>query len=274
MIPECVRGRMFGTEGKGALGFGGGDVMFAVAAKAAGSWSNGISRTRVAPLLGCFVQIPLGTGEAVQIQPQSQLQLYRHNCSLNANCNTNCTLNLNLNPTSNDIDGINHTTLRQNSLPHPRSRNSTRNPDPDRSFCFLCPRLSRPKLPLRSKLRRCSRVKRGNMVKVNNIIIINPQAVPHQDSSVEVGAGAGAVDRCRVNGRMCRRNSRLGRKVKRKCKANWEFEYNRKHTKLMHKLKHGCRYGHNLSFESQFQPQQPQSQIQAKTILYIRRPGV
>ncbi|KAF8496330.1 hypothetical protein BU17DRAFT_72465 [Hysterangium stoloniferum] len=200
--------------GEGALGSGGGDFMFAAAAKAARSWSNGLSCTRLAPFLGCFVgvhrcQLRIGiqqsshpnsnsnpapdiftpmplaawTGEAAQIQPQSQSPLYRHNCSLNASRNTNCTLNLNLNPTSNDNGNIHHITLRQYSLPNLCSRNSTCSPnpnfsfDPDRSFCFLFPGFNRPKLLLRNTLRRRSRVKRGNMVKVN-IIIINPQALP------------------------------------------------------------------------------------------------
>ncbi|KAF8515105.1 hypothetical protein BU17DRAFT_68055 [Hysterangium stoloniferum] len=227
MIPECVRGLMFSTEGNVFIN----DVRF----------------QPFCYLYGVFASDALGDGGGADPTTVA-VTLYGHNCSLNANRNTNCTLNLNLNPTANDNGSIHHITIRQTSLPNPRSHNSTRNPDPDGSFCFPFPRLNRPKLSLLNKLRRRSRGQRKHDQSQHHphqspsgaIVRSIAPAPASMQSRVEVGGGAGAVDRCRVNGRMCRRNSRLGPRIKRKRKANWESKYNRKHTKLsMHKPKHG-----------------------------------
>ncbi|KAF8508419.1 hypothetical protein BU17DRAFT_70818 [Hysterangium stoloniferum] len=218
MIPECVRWLMFGTEG---------------------------SRFAICTEFSFQMALEAGAGEALQIQPQSQSQLYRHNCSLNANRHTNCTLNLNLNHTSYDNDSIHHIALRQNSLLNPRSRNSTRNLDPDRPSCFLSLRLNRPKLPLRNKLRRRGRVKRGNMIKVN-IIIINPQAVPVVEWKWGWGRGRWTC----VQGDRAHMQTQFQTwpQGQAQCKANLVFKCDRKHTKVMHKPKNIHRYDHILSF--------------------------
>ncbi|KAF8490306.1 hypothetical protein BU17DRAFT_72349 [Hysterangium stoloniferum] len=174
--------------GEGALGSGGGDFMFAAAAKAAGSWSNGMSCMRLAPFLGCLLGCIVSNAYPHTAVFPSQFQFQPCTGYLHTGFINDVEFQLfyylsgvfvsdalgggdgggGADPTTVTVAALSPQLQSQRQPQHKLHAQSQSQPHFQRQW---------PKLLLRNTLRRRSRVKRGNMVKVN-INIINPQALP------------------------------------------------------------------------------------------------